>query len=71
MFRYDAGYTVAPCHRYGHEKHVGAKLISTKYWKRGDMMEQLLSVIGDLPAEEETELLVPGVNDFSVLQSTR
>ena len=71
MFRYDAGYTVTPCHRYGSEKHVGAKLISTKYWKKGDVMEQLIGVIGDLTEEEEATLLVPGVNDFSVLHSTR
>uniref|UniRef100_A0A914QFG8 [histone H4]-N-methyl-L-lysine(20) N-methyltransferase n=1 Tax=Panagrolaimus davidi TaxID=227884 RepID=A0A914QFG8_9BILA len=71
MFRYDAGYTVSDCSRYAHEGNVGAKLISTKYWKKDDVIEMLVGVIGNLEEEEERELLVPGVNDFSVLMSQR
>ena len=71
MFRYDAGYTVVPCCRYGHENNVGAKLVATKYWKKNAVMDQLIGVIGNLTIEEEQELLIPGVNDFSVLESQR
>ena len=71
MFRHDAGYTVVPCNRYGLENHVGAKLIATKYWKKNEEIDQLIGVIGNLTVEEERELLIPGVNDFSVLESQR
>lgn len=71
MFRYDAGYTIVPCCRYGHEQNVGAKLIGTKYWKKDDVIDQLIGVIGNLTHEEEEELLIPGINDFSVLMSQR
>lgn len=71
MFRHDSGYTIVPCRRYGHEHNVGAKLIATRYWKKNDVIDQLIGVIGDLKLEEEQELLIPGVNDFSVLISER
>uniref|UniRef100_A0A7E4W1V1 [histone H4]-N-methyl-L-lysine(20) N-methyltransferase n=1 Tax=Panagrellus redivivus TaxID=6233 RepID=A0A7E4W1V1_PANRE len=71
MFRHDAGYTIVPCSRYGHEGNVGGKLISTKYWKKGEQMTLLIGVIGNMTLEEEAELLVVGENDFSVLMSQR
>jgi hypothetical protein len=39
--------------------------------KKGEIIETLVGVIGDLSAEEERQLLRKDVNDFSVMYSTR
>jgi histone-lysine N-methyltransferase SUV420H len=71
MFRHDSGYTISNCSRYGHEEYVGAKLISTKYWRKGDVIEMLIGVTANLTDDEEKELIVSNKNDFSVLMSQR
>ena len=39
--------------------------------RRGETVDRLYGVIGELDMKEEAELLRPGLNDFSVMYSTR
>ena len=71
VFCNKTGFTVEPCTRYSAEEHQGARLISTRYWNRGDRIERLFGVICVLDTNEEAQILKPGQNDFSVMYSTR
>lgn len=46
-------------------------LIASRNWFKGEIIESLFGVIGELSHEEEQELLRKDVNDFSVMYSTR
>uniref|UniRef100_A0A9J2P8M8 [histone H4]-N-methyl-L-lysine(20) N-methyltransferase n=1 Tax=Ascaris lumbricoides TaxID=6252 RepID=A0A9J2P8M8_ASCLU len=71
IFNAKAGFTIQRCTRYKAERRHGAMLVVTKPWRKGEVIESLVGVIGDLSAEEEVELLKKDVNDFSVMYSTR
>ncbi|KHN81102.1 Histone-lysine N-methyltransferase SUV420H1-B [Toxocara canis] len=71
MFDANAGFTIHRCTRYKAEKRHGAMLVVTKPWRKGDVIESLVGVIGELSADEELHLLRKDVNDFSVMYSTR
>uniref|UniRef100_A0A915AHC4 Histone-lysine N-methyltransferase Suv4-20 n=1 Tax=Parascaris univalens TaxID=6257 RepID=A0A915AHC4_PARUN len=71
IFDAKAGFTIQRCTRYKAERRHGAMLVVTKPWRKGEIIESLVGVIGDLSAEEEIELLKKDVNDFSVMYSTR
>ncbi|CAB3411271.1 unnamed protein product [Caenorhabditis bovis] len=66
-----SGFTIRRCDRYSAENNIGAKLVATKHWCRGDKIERLCGVICAMNNDEENEILVAGVNDFSVMFSTR
>ncbi|VDL75963.1 unnamed protein product [Nippostrongylus brasiliensis] len=59
------------CSRYAAEQNMGAKLVATRYWQRGDKIERLCGVISELDDQEEEQILRPGLNDFSVMYSMR
>uniref|UniRef100_A0A0R3RGE1 Histone-lysine N-methyltransferase Suv4-20 n=1 Tax=Elaeophora elaphi TaxID=1147741 RepID=A0A0R3RGE1_9BILA len=71
MFSSDSGFTVQACHRYKAENRLGGMLVATKSWQKGDVIDSLVGVIGDLSHEEESQLLRKDVNDFSVMYSMR
>ncbi len=64
-----------PCllrQRLGNNPYWGRMLNYFGYFRRkGDTIDALVGVIGELSADEEREILKKDVNDFSVMYSTR
>ncbi|XP_034557373.1 uncharacterized protein LOC117825569 [Notolabrus celidotus] len=68
-FLLDSGVKIESCYRYSSETN-GAKVTSTKYWFAGQRVEVLLGCTADFgPAD--SNVLRAGVNDFSVMYSSR
>ncbi|XP_063677631.1 histone-lysine N-methyltransferase KMT5B-A-like [Bolinopsis microptera] len=66
-----SGFMVSICHRFSTDDRKECKIRVTKKWCAGEFIPKLCGVIAEMSLEEESNFITPGVNDFSVMFSTR
>lgn len=68
----NSGVQIMKCNRYSLDsQYQGAKVNSTKHWVAGEILLNLKGIIVELTPFEERKFIKPGINDFSIMYSTR
>ena len=74
VFKVDSGIEIVDCDRYSNDTdkyEIGAKIVATRRWHRGEVVNSLQGVVANEKTQEDRNVIIPGVNDFSVTISTR
>lgn len=66
-----SGFMISVCRRFSTNDKKECKIRVTKKWLAGEHINKLCGVIAEMSAIEEARFITPGVNDFSVMYSTR
>jgi len=72
MWDPSSGYSIKPCFRYSQDGQdgVGGTLVATCPYHRGEQIKELKGCIAVMTAEQQRNILVEGINDYSVQYST-
>ena len=67
----ESGFVLVKCDRYSMEGHLGAKVLSTKGWSKGEKIHGLVGSSRDITEDFEEELIQRKVSTSCIIRSER